>query len=231
METITKIPFELDEKSLMEKVHVEPGSDDAREFAVLLEKARAIANPKVVYAERFIDAKGKDDAVTIGGITFRSRTLRRNLDKAERVFAYVATCGRELDGIPLPKGDMLTEFWHDAIKMAVLRAAIQHLSDHLARRYRLGKTASMSPGSGDADTWPIQQQAELFALLGGIGEVRERSGVELTDSSLMIPNKSVSGIHFPTATDFRSCQVCHRKECPSRGAPFDEKLWEMMQHD
>jgi hypothetical protein len=89
----------------------------------------------------------------------------------------------------------------------------------------------MSPGSGDADTWPIQQQADLFALLGGIDEVRKQSGVELTDSFLMIPNKTVSGIQFPTETDFRSCQVCHREGCPSRSAPFDAKLWEMMQHE
>jgi len=89
----------------------------------------------------------------------------------------------------------------------------------------------MNPGSGDVDTWPIEQQTELFALLGGTDEVRKHSGVELTDSFLMIPNKSMSGILFPTETDFRSCQVCHRAACPSRSAPFDKKLWEMMQHD
>ena len=123
------------------------------------------------------------------------------------------------------------EFWRDTIKTVLLWAAMQHLNDHLSRRYRLSKTASMSPGSGDVDTWPIQQQAGLFALLGGVGEVRKQSGVELTDSFLMIPNKSVSGIRFPTETDFRSCQVCHRAECPSRSAPFDRNLWEMMQHE
>ncbi len=231
METLTHIPFVLDAITLMATAHVETDSDDAREFMTLLERSRAIANPTVVYAECFIDAKGGDNTVTIGGITFTSRTLRRNLEKAERVFAYVATCGRELDGIPLPTGDMLMEFWRDAIKTALLWAALQHLNDHLSRRYRLAHTASMSPGSGDVDTWPIQQQKELFALLGGAEEVRKRSGVELTDSCLMIPNKSVSGICFPTETDFRSCQVCHRVECPSRSAPFDKSVWEMMQHE
>ena len=45
METLAPIPFALDEKTLMEQVHVEPDSDDAREFVALLEQARAIANP------------------------------------------------------------------------------------------------------------------------------------------------------------------------------------------
>lgn len=230
MELIDSIPFELDVKALMATVHVAPDSDDARDFEALVDKARAVARPKAVYKECFIDSKGQD-TVTVGGVAFRSRTLRRNLDKAERVFAYVATCGRELDGLPLPAGDMLVEFWRDTIKAVVLWAAIKHLDEHLARRHRLGRTASMSPGSGDADTWPIQQQAELFALLGGVREVRERTGVELTGSLLMVPNKTVSGIRFPTEADFRSCQVCHREACPSRSAPFDKALWMAMQHE
>ena len=212
METISHIPFDLDVNALMEKVHVEPDSDDAREFASFVDRARAIARPKAVYRECFIDAKGRDDTVTIGGMVFGSRTLRRNLDKAERVFAYVATCGRDLDG------------------RTYFLGALQHLDAHLRRRYRLGKTASMSPGSGDADTWPLEQQRELFTLLGGMNEVRQQSGVELTPSLLMVPNKTVSGIRFPTETDFRSCQVCHRENCPSRSVPFDGKLWESIEH-
>lgn len=231
METLTRIPFELDARRLMEKLHVEPDSDDAKELTALLEKAGSIARPKAVYAECFIESKGADTAVTIGGVSFSSRTLRRNLAKAERVFAYVATCGREIDDLPLPKGDMVMEFWRDTIKAELLGAAMQSLNRHLAQRYRLEKSASMSPGSGDVDTWPIEQQAGLFSLLGGVEEVRQRSGVKLTDSFLMVPNKSVSGIRFPTETDFRSCQVCHREECPSRSAPFDKGLWDMMQHE
>jgi len=231
METITDIPFVLDAEALMARVPVEPGSEDADELSALVEEAKTVACPKAVYLECFIDAKGADDTVTIGGVVFRSRTLRRNLDKAERVFAYVVTCGREVDGIALPAGDMLMEFWRDSIKAVLLSTAIQYVHDHLDRRFRLGKTSTMSPGSGDTDTWPIEQQEQLFALLGGIDEVRRQSGVELTSSFLMIPNKSVSGIVFPTEADFRSCQVCHRESCPSRSAPFDQQLWEMIQHE
>lgn len=48
---------------------------------------------------------------------------------------------------------------------------------------------------------------------------------------LMTPNKTVSGITFTTDGDFRTCQVCHRQDCPSRSAPFDEATWKMIQHD
>jgi hypothetical protein len=227
MQTLIHIPFELDEKSLVEKVRLEPDSDDAKELADLIGIARRSARPKAVYKECFIDRKG-DGSVTINGTLFSSRTLRKNLDRAERVFAFVVTCGREMDQIPVSPGDYLKEFWRDAIKTTLLGIAHQHLSEHLRRRFRLGETSTMSPGAGDADTWPIQQQKELFALLGDVeGEI----GVRLTDSFLMIPNKTISGLRFPTETDFRSCQVCHREVCPSRSAPFDKSLWESMQHD
>ena len=226
-EALTRIPFELDVPSLMKRVHVEPDTDDAAEFQELVSLARDVANPKALYAEAFIEAKG-DDTVQIGGVTFTSRALRKNLDAAERVFPVIATCGHELDLARQHSGDPLLEFWWETIKSDLLMSARKHLDEHLNRKFLLGKTSTMSPGAGDATVWPIEQQGELFALLG---DVKGRIGVELTPSFLMVPNKTVSGIRFPTETDFRSCQVCRREVCPSRSAPFDEELWESIQDE
>jgi hypothetical protein len=93
---------------------------------------------------------------------------------------------------------------------------------------RMAKWAVMHPGSGDADVWPIEQQKELFALLGDVGGL---TGVTLTDSMLMIPTMSVSGIVFPTERDFATCQVCHREDCLRRAAPFDEAVWREVRAD
>ena len=227
MEALDDIPFDLDAESLMKQLRVEPGTDDAREFRDLLETAKAAGRPKAVYAECFIEAKD-DETVRIDGVTFTSRTLRRNLDAVERVFPFVATCGHELDEVIPVKGDFLKDYWRDAVKASLLGFATRHLSDHLHRKFRLGGTSTMSPGSGDATVWPIEQQEMLFGLLG---DVRGRIGVRLTDSFLMVPNKTVSGIRFPTEKDFRSCQVCHREKCPSRSAGFDRELWASIQHD
>jgi hypothetical protein len=226
MHCLTDIPFTLDAAELMPRAHVDPQGEDAAAFAALVERARAVARPKALYREAFIDAKGPD-TIRIGTITFTSRMLRANLDAAERVFAYVATCGHEMDEPEIPD-DFLSPFWWDTIKAALLGAALTYAVDHIRHRYRLEKTSSMHPGSGDANVWPIQQQRELFALLDG---VTPHIGVTLTDTCLMLPNKTVSGVLFPTARDFRSCQVCHRAECPNRSAPFDEALWKTLQHE
>jgi hypothetical protein len=223
---LTDIPFKLDTEALMRRAGVDAAGDYAEEFAALVKEAGRVARPKALYRESFVDERCAE-GVTIDGVAFTSRTLRMNLDKVHRVFPYVATCGRELDRIPLEPGDCLAQFWLDVIKAAVLGIARDYLSEHLTRRYALGKTASMNPGSGDATVWPIEQQALLFELFDS---AQEQIGVELTDTFLMIPSKTVSGVRFATESDFRACQLCHREVCPSRTAPFDAELWESMQH-
>jgi hypothetical protein len=122
--------------------------------------------------------------------------------------------------------DLLKRYWWDLLKDELLLAARQHLAEHFDRRYRLAKTSTMHPGSGDVAVWPIEQQRDLFALLG---DIPRQIGVELTDTFLMIPNKTVSGICYPTEVDFRTCQVCQRTGCPNRAAAFDQVLWDSME--
>ncbi len=221
MDALTQIAPALDTAALLARVHVAPDSEDAATFTALVEQARVVARPKALYVEAFVADRG-EDTIRIEGITFTSRMLRRKLDTVERVFPYVATCGHEMDGVALPAGDVLVRYWWDVIKAEVLSVARAHLLAHLTDRFRLGQTARMSPGSGDADVWPIEQQRQLFALLGGVTPF---IGVILTESCLMIPNKTVSGLLFPTEHDFRTCQVCHRDPCPNRTAPFDAVVW------
>jgi len=227
IETIINIPFELDLEGLLKEAHVESGTDDAAGFEELLNRAREVAKPKALYKECFIQLKG-EETITIDNITFATRALRMNLDQVERVFPYVATCGKEVDEINIPESDFLSRYWLDIIKAALLRVSCCHLESLLVQKYKLGKTSVMSPGSGDVNVWPIKQQKELFSLFG---DVEDLIGVRLTESFLMLPNKSVSGVRFPTEIDFQSCQLCHRENCFSRKAPFNEELWESVRHD
>ena len=225
MEVLGEIPFELDIGTLLVGLHLQQDSNEAKELKALVEAIRPYAKPKALYKVSYIEDR-RDDNIRIDGVTFTSRVLRTNLDKVERIFPFVTTCGREIDELNLSCDDFLKAFWLDQIKEVTLYSARRYLNDYLNRKYALSKTSSMSPGSGDVTVWPIEQQRALFSLFGG---VKELIGVELTDSFLMIPIKSVSGIIFPTEIDFRSCQVCHRENCPSRSAPFDKILWQRCQ--
>jgi len=221
MEALTEIEPALDAAALLARVRLAPGSEDGAAFTALIDTARGIARPKALYAEAFVGERG-DDTIQVGGVTFVSRMLRRRLAAVERVFPYVATCGHEMDCVALPADDALAQFWWDTIKAELLSTARARLLAHLTDRFRLGQTARMSPGSGDAEVWPIEQQRLLFALLGGVTPF---IGVTLTESCLMIPNKTVSGLLFSTEHDFLTCQVCHREVCQNRKAPFDAAVW------
>ena len=218
MEVLDNIPFSLEPGEVLRD------SADREELRAcvdeLIEAVRPVARPKAVYKVSYVGDRG-EDSVSIDGVTFTSRVLRINLDPVGRVFPYVATCGRELDEIALPPDDLMSSFFMDRIKIAVLRSASRYLQQHIVETYRLGQVSRMSPGS--LEDWPITQQKELFSIFG---DVRDLIGVELAESFLMVPLKSVSGILFPTEVRFESCQLCPREVCENRRAPYDPELAE-----
>jgi hypothetical protein len=229
MKILDPIPFELDAEAIFGRLHLDPDGQYADEVNAMIDTAREQARPRAAYEVAFVQERGAD-FVVIGRADdeartaqFRSKVLRANLDDVERVFPYVATCGRELDAIRVANDDVFSQFCRDTIKETALHAAILHLVTHLKEAWALESLVSMNPGSGDVNVWPIQQQRELFAFFG---DIEESIGVVLTESCLMVPNKSVSGVLFPSEHGFQSCQLCHRERCPNRRAPFDPHLWE-----
>jgi len=221
MEVLDNIPVDLDQQAVLQELRLRKRSMSIEKTVQeLLELVRPIARPKALYQVAYVDSKS-EDSVRIGGVEFTSRVLRINLDKVERAFPYVATCGTELDQIAVPSSDLLRYYCLDAIKVMILRTARSYLKDYLARTYALGQISAMSPGR--LEDWPITQQELLFSILG---DVENLIGVRLTDTFLMLPLKSLSGIYFPTEVTFESCQLCPRAVCSGRRAPYDPALVE-----
>ncbi|MCJ7551130.1 MAG: vitamin B12 dependent methionine synthase [Anaerolineae bacterium] len=216
---LDEIDFRPNIASLKKRLHIKDGSSLEADLVRLLDEARAIARPKAMHKLVFIDEK-QTDAVVVDGITLRSRVLRVNLDAVHRAFAYVATCGQELQAWGETQDDMVFQFWADVIKEAALGSATRALHTHLETCYELGKTATMAPGS--LADWPIREQRPLFKILG---DPEAAIGIQLTDSFLMIPNKSISGIRFTTEERFESCLLCPRVECPGRRAVYQPALY------
>ena len=53
-----------------------------------------------------------------------------------------------------------------------------------------------------------------------LGDTEETVGVCLTESCLMLPSKSVSGILFQDHTGHVNCALCPRENCPNRRVSF-----------
>ena len=216
MEILNNIPVNLTPEKIFKRLRMRKENETiSSSVAELLEAAHPIVNPKAVYEVSYIDNK-TDDSLDINGIKFTSRVLRVNMDEVNRVFPYVVTCGREIDEITIADNDTMKTFLLDTIKEVTVYLANRYLRQYLTDKYALGQISTMAPGS--LEDWPITQQKELFSIFGNVEDL---IGVKLTNSFLMTPIKSTSGIIFPTEIRFESCQLCPRGKCIGRRAPYD----------
>lgn len=217
LKRLNHISVTLDSKEILRKLQMQKENEGER-IQKLMEIAQPLLSARAVYKVCYIDTR-LEDAVVVDGIRFRSKVLRKNLDKVERVFPYVVTIGHSLEEGARARGDFLESYILDVIGNVAVAKARDHLEEALRKRFGLEGIATMSPGQ--IEDWPIKDQRPLFSLLG---DVESSIGVRLQESLFMTPAKSISGLYFPTKIPFFTCQLCPRERCPSRRAPYDEKL-------
>jgi hypothetical protein len=222
METfvLNNISYEPDLDKLRADHHVKPGSKPDAELERLVVEARAIAKPEGLYGLAFIDSEDKK-TIVVEGITFKSRVLRVNIGSHSRIFPYVVTGGVELDRWAKSRQGILQRYLAETIAEQAVGAADDALEDHMQERYGTGTLSVMNPGS--LPDWPISEQIPLFSLLG---DTEEAIGVTLSESMMMLPVKSVSGIRFASDQSFFSCQLCPREGCRARRKPHEPELYE-----
>jgi len=214
------IPFRIDTDALLASLRVAARGEMAQEVLRLAQEAETAARPRGLYKIAFVESRDAN-SVVIDGWPFTSRVLRVNLDEVERVFPFVATCGVELEAWSQSPNDMFGRYCADVIKDLALEQAVRAIGEHLVNAYRPGATSMMHPGS--LDDWPVTEQGNLFALLG---DVAGAIGVRLTESFMMWPTKSVSGVWFPSEDGFESCRLCPREICPKRRTPYEPDLYD-----
>jgi hypothetical protein len=184
----------------------------------VIEHARTLAHPRAVY-EVHETAHTEDGAVLLGGGRFTGKILARVLKGSDLAVVYAATLGPELDQESsrlAAGGDVLSSVLLDTAGTLILaKASISFISkvfDAQAAPHGCAVTPPFGPGQC---RWDLAEQRVLFDLISP-----SRIGITLTDTYLMIPKKSVSGILgigrpgeiFTTAP----CKICDRKDCPGR---------------
>ena len=216
MPILDNIQIKLDFEAVRKRLHLKR-DNGLKNLQALVDAAHHMIDPGVLYEIKYIEEKF-DNGVVVDGRRLISDVLRKNLDQVERVFPFVITIGNKLGEKMDTCDDILEKFYLDTIGNVALTQVRKALKDHLKQEYAIQKTAFMAPGS--LPNWPIEQQKPLFKLLG---DVQGSIGVKLTESLLMLPAKSVSGIYFPTESSFFSCQLCPRERCDSRKAKYNEE--------
>ena len=199
------------------KLEAMANEDTAEELAELLDEAEKLADPVILFG--VCSAKSDNgQTVWVNGVEVNSALAAEKLSGRNRCFPYVATCGKSLEEWSKQYADdLLTEYWADEIKKYYVGSMRLAFYNYLKELFHItGHLTSLNPGSITA--WPLSGQAELFAVLGGKAFVEETIGVTYTESYLMLPSKSVSGIAFESEVFYENCQFCPLKNCPGRRA-------------
>jgi len=214
METIAHIPLIFDAGDIASRLRFNPARAGHVSLDGLLGLAKELIGLRAVYDVAYIRAKG-ESSVEVAGVTFESPILLRNLEKTNKVFPYIITAGPDLEREAGVRGDLLEQYYLEELANLALEQAAGWLAGRIGERFGLGPLSNMSPGS--LEDWPITEQPKLFSIFG---DTERLVGVRLTDSLLMVPRKSISGIFFPSEEGFVACQLCDRERCPGRKAPF-----------
>ena len=182
------------------------------ELIELMDEADTIADPQALYGVCPVENG------CVGGVDTHSDMVVSRLQGKARAFPYIVTCGPKLEEWSRQyASDFLLEFWADEIKKRFLGIAAADFRAHLKEQYHTaGHLAALNPGS--LSGWPISGQAALFDMLGGPDFVRETIGVTYSDSFLMFPTKTISGIAFESEAFYENCQYCPLEKCPNRRA-------------
>ncbi len=194
------------------------GTEPEETIKALIEESVAELEKAAVFRQvsRRVSCQIDGDVVTFGGLCVTSHSLALHLKGCEEVFFFAATLGTDVDRL-LRKYSRL-QISKAMVMQASAAAMIESWCDKCQQEFASSLSAGLylrprfSPGYGDLSL--AFQRPLLDALEAG-----KRIGIELTDSMLMMPTKSVSAIIGLTA-DKESCSVHKCERCKNVNCAF-----------
>ncbi len=156
------------------------------------------------------------------------RIILSQLKGSEAMCYFVATAGQEFEDFQqklMQEGDMVRVYLANEIGSLIAEKAADRMEEALQEQLTpkgLFRTNRFSPGYCG---WHVDEQPLLFDLFRVKGNEHDPShaptpcGIHLTDSCLMIPIKSVSGVigigHDVRKRDY-TCHLCGLNTCYKR---------------
>jgi hypothetical protein len=157
--------------------------------------------------------------VFFGDVIFESRTIAQLMQQCQKAAIFAVTIGGSLERQVQrlsDEGRVLEAAIMDAVGSDAaekVATAVQNRVREIANAQGLGISARFSPGYCD---WDVGQQKMVFQAMNG-----RSAGIRLTDSCLMVPRKSVSGVigmspYGGELEGWSPCRSCKRDNCPGR---------------
>ena len=193
-------------------VRGEPDAELLRTMSALAERLAARVTPKYVYRVFPVSPTGDGVVLEGAGLTLPGELAVKTLAECSQAAVFLCTLGAGFETLfraeqarGLDRAVML-----DALGSAYVETGCDAAEAEIAARFP-GQylTDRFSPGYGDL---PLSLQREVCALL----DARRRLGVQVTDSLLMNPVKSVTAVvgiaAAPQPARIRGCGVCPLRE-------------------
>ena len=201
----------------------EPDGETVRTTGYLLRESAQFLRPQFRYVLVDGSLDLENNRLTLigqgGPVTFDAgRIICRQLRGAQRYAVFVATVGNGYfqwtDAVGR-RDDMFQTYVMDCLGSQIVESVTDYMETVLQKEIEpagFKHTNRFSPGYCG---WHVSEQPKLFSLFGE----PQPCGIELTDSCLMLPIKSVSGV-IGIGPDVRylqySCGICDKKDCYKR---------------
>lgn len=197
MQILHNLKFEPERKQVYSRMGFKPASIGIPEnMKSLVQEAilqgRELTKPEACYDYRPIRFLSSDRIQIEGGFIIQSRKVYHWMEGCEGLYLTAVTLGpgidREVKALS-QSGELTRAFLLNAYGAEAAEALMKRLNDainDLAKKQGMHTIKRYSPGYGD---WHISAQKELLGLIQA-----EQIGIQLTESFLMIPEKSVSAI-------------------------------------
>lgn len=172
------------------------------------------------YTYRIFDIKigtyNDMSCVSLGSVRLLGNDIYEHLRDSKKCAVFAATLGVEVDSVirAAQRGGMLRALVLDACATEFIEKLCDDAEEEIkkeAAKEGCGTNFRFSPGYGDL---PIEAQSDVLALV----DAGRRIGVTVTDSSVMIPQKSVTAIIGFTREYVKNkrsgCDICSmRNNC------------------
>jgi len=213
--------IEVDKKAILSVLGQsgQPGDQYTRDLVELyISRCTAVASPKGTFV--WLDSVSQDsgEEVVIKGEKFRvGRIIIKELKNATALTVFAVTAGpgpETLASELMSQGNYLEGFIADLVGSMIVEWAagqIHGVVRSMADTKGMKVTNLYSPGYC---SWKVNEQQKLFRLIRP-----EQCGITLSESSLMIPMKSLSGmIGIGSRVTFNEypCEFCPMKNCRNR---------------
>lgn len=178
-------------------------------------RLKELMKPQLFYRTKKIEAVNNGSIRIEGGISFTSSNFSKAMKNCDEIICFIATIGNDIE----EEITLLTEenylsnaYILDSMGSVTVENMVEEFYQDMRDKYIAeGKkvTLRFSPGYCDC---PIADQEKLFSCFDSF-----QIGVELTDSCLMLPRKSVSGIFGVLPSNmpvYNPCSECNRINCP-----------------